>query len=244
MTGNEYFDWDADRPEMVALIKKDIEKRREIKQAEAKGKVVEKEEYSEKMMGSTTRLIHDGTFPPVVSLIIGVFVQALLFLMIYLSRNHGQFTSSRAGICDTPFRGFALQIGLLSTFFSQSYVAPPVYTTMGSENSPRLYSYPLFRFYGVSWVITLLRSVRYPSMTCLTRLDPVFTRMNRSGPCLRLFTVSNKREYSSCTSVISTRTERKGRIRFASRSDRRSLHDCTSCSTDSVVSSRTSSFDN
>jgi hypothetical protein len=32
-------------------------------------------EYSEKMMGSTTRPIHDGTFPPVVSLILGLFVQ-------------------------------------------------------------------------------------------------------------------------------------------------------------------------
>lgn len=76
------------------------------------------------MLGSTTRIIHDGTFPPYVSLLLGVFVQSLLFLLIYVSRNY-PFIFERSGINDSPFRGLALYIGLFSTFLSQAYIAPP-----------------------------------------------------------------------------------------------------------------------
>lgn len=158
---------------MVASIKRDMRLREKVKEAKSEGKEIEEEEYSEKMMGSTTRLIHDGTFPPIVSLLLGLFVQALLFLMIYLSRNHGQFTSNRAGVCDSPFRGLGLQIGLLSTFFSQSYVAPPLrlhYHGLGEVTSALLLS-------PVSFLWGLIG--HYTASVGRVSLSDLFTR---SGP--------------------------------------------------------------
>jgi hypothetical protein len=80
--GNEYFDYDMDRPGMVAAIKQDLKarhhlvaKKKEIgEKMKSDVKGVRGEEIDKmdailvqengKIMGSTTRIIHDGTFPP------------------------------------------------------------------------------------------------------------------------------------------------------------------------------------
>jgi 1,4-dihydroxy-2-naphthoate octaprenyltransferase len=150
--GNEYFDYDMDRPGMVAAIKRDLKARRHLvaKKKEIGGKLksdvegVPGEEMDEmdallvqengKIMGSTTRIIHDGTFPPYTSLFCSVFVQLLLLLLITISRysdNYGSryptSTSSSPAVTPiSPFRGVALYIGLLCTLLSQMYVGPPL----------------------------------------------------------------------------------------------------------------------
>lgn len=140
--GNEYFDWDMDRPGMVASITKDVEARekaaRELKE-KANGqepetddvvKKVKKEFGNEKIMGSSSRIIHDGTFPPYVALACASFIQILLLAMILLSRGNDPHLSSSLITKNTgrftPFRGVALQIGVLCTFLSQTYVGPPL----------------------------------------------------------------------------------------------------------------------
>jgi 1,4-dihydroxy-2-naphthoate octaprenyltransferase len=140
--GNEYFDWDMDRPGMVASIRKDVEARekiaRELKekfdgQAPGENEVAEKarkEFGNEKIMGSSSRIIHDGTFPPYVALACASFIQVLILGMILFSRGNDPNLSSSLSTKNTgrftPFRGVALQIGVLCTFLSQTYVGPPL----------------------------------------------------------------------------------------------------------------------
>jgi 1,4-dihydroxy-2-naphthoate octaprenyltransferase len=140
--GNEYFDWDMDRPGMVASIKKDVDARERItKELKAKsdgsepgknavGEKVKKEFGNEKIMGSSSRIIHDGTFPPYVALACASFIQVLILAMILLSRGNDPHLSSNLATKNTgrftPFRGVALEIGVLCTFLSQTYVGPPL----------------------------------------------------------------------------------------------------------------------
>jgi 1,4-dihydroxy-2-naphthoate octaprenyltransferase len=145
--GNEYFDWDMDRPGMVASIQKDVEARERIKQdlkdkagkANGNGKEVDEREVKEKMrkefgnekiMGSSSRILHDGTFPPYVALVCATFIQVMLLALIVFSRsNDPQLKLTRQTLSSgrfTPFRGIALQLGLLCTFLSQTYVGPPL----------------------------------------------------------------------------------------------------------------------
>ena len=131
--GNEYFDYEMDRPGMVEGIKRDIKARekveREIKaKTNGNGAVVEekvketirKEFGNEKIMGSTSRIIHDGTFPAYASLLCAAFVQALLLAMILISRHNSSQSNTRQLLTRshryTPFRGLALQIGGMCTF--------------------------------------------------------------------------------------------------------------------------------
>lgn len=123
--GNEYFDWDMDRPGMVMAIEREVKARQKIKDIKNQGASVDqvqatirKEFGNEKIMGSSSRIIHDGTFPPYASLICASVIQALLLGMIVLSRMASGSAS--------PFRGLALQIGILCTFLSQTYVGPPL----------------------------------------------------------------------------------------------------------------------
>jgi 1,4-dihydroxy-2-naphthoate octaprenyltransferase len=152
--GNEYFDYDMDRPGMVAAIKRDLkarkkleEKKQEIKEKVADGEPMDEEEEeifevdaranqeNDKIMGSTTRIIHDGTFPPLTALLCSIFVQVLLILLITLSRHYDDYAPSTSASTSllpnharrvSPFRGVALNIGLVCTFLSQTYVGPPL----------------------------------------------------------------------------------------------------------------------
>lgn len=145
--GNEYFDYDMDRPGMVESIEKDVRARQKLEQdLKAKSKsngngngsaqqqqeareTMRKEFGNEKIMGSSSRIIHDGTFPAYAALLCAAFVQALLLAMILVSRTH--YSSSTLGDSlirshrHTPFKGLALQIGGMCTFLSHSYVGPP-----------------------------------------------------------------------------------------------------------------------
>jgi 1,4-dihydroxy-2-naphthoate octaprenyltransferase len=144
--GNEYFDYEMDRPGMVEGIERDIKAREKVKREmkeKAEGvdgierkateeeikETVRKEFGNEKIMGSTSRIIHDGTFPAYASLLCAAFVQALLLAMILISRQHSHSRSYVDGILQpirhTPFQGLALQIGGICTFLSHSYVGPP-----------------------------------------------------------------------------------------------------------------------
>ena len=130
--GNEYFDYNLDRPGMVATIQSEVRERDRLERLARDGELdptkaeSSHDKLSEKMMGSTTRIIHDGTFPPYTALLLATFVQGALVTLMYASRNTLQFTSTRAGLGDTPFRGMALVIGLVCTVLSQGYVGPPL----------------------------------------------------------------------------------------------------------------------
>jgi hypothetical protein len=145
--GNEYFDYDMDRPGMVTSIMRDLKDRQrlEAKKDDMKAKGQSQNEVSEvdaliesreneKIMGSTTRIIHDGTFPPYTSLLCSIFVQFLLLTLIVLSRHFDNYDPSSppalmsSGVRQpiSPFRGAALYLGLMCTFLSHSYVGPPL----------------------------------------------------------------------------------------------------------------------
>lgn len=145
--GNEYYDYEMDRPGMVESIKRDVEAREKIektlKDSKQNGRVngndmggsseevkeaVRREFGNEKIMGSTSRIIHDGTFPAYTSLLCAAFVQALLLVMITVSRGYSP-SASQDHVMNThrytPFQGLALLIGGFCTFLSHSYVGPP-----------------------------------------------------------------------------------------------------------------------
>ncbi|WWC66079.1 uncharacterized protein I303_108701 [Kwoniella dejecticola CBS 10117] len=131
--GNEYFDWNLDRPGQVESIKRAIK----VRQQKERGEVKEEEarEINEKIMGNTTRIIHDGTFPPYTALLLGAAWQAAVVALIFYSRSQdsslclqksnitGKPHRSGAG---SPYKGFALQIGIVSSVLSQMYVGPPI----------------------------------------------------------------------------------------------------------------------
>ena len=69
-----------------------------------------------KISGNTTRIIHDGTFPPYTALVCSAAWQLAVLTLILASRTFSE---------SSPFRGLTLQVVLLGTFFSQEYIAPP-----------------------------------------------------------------------------------------------------------------------
>jgi 1,4-dihydroxy-2-naphthoate octaprenyltransferase len=169
--GNEYFDYDMDRPGMVAGINRDLKARRDLeaKKKEIRDQTddeevifeVEAQESQEnaKIMGATTRIIHDGTFPPYTALLCSIFVQLLLLLLIVLSRHFDNYdpdssnptTPSPTRIRISPFRGAALYIGFVCTFLSQMYVGPPLrlhYNGFGELISALLLS-PISALFGL-----------------------------------------------------------------------------------------------
>ncbi|WWD04384.1 hypothetical protein V865_002453 [Kwoniella europaea PYCC6329] len=126
--GNEYFDWNLDRPGQIESIKRSVKEREMVKE-EHNGKIKEEEarEFNEKIMGNTTRIIHDGTFPPYTALILGVAWQAAVVGLIFYSRSKDPSISTISEHTHgSPYRGFALQIGIISSVLSQMYVGPPV----------------------------------------------------------------------------------------------------------------------
>ena len=142
--GNDYYDYDMDRPGMIQSIERDVKAREKVKKAledrtengnvnwdgETREEVKEaarKEFGNEKIMGSTSRVIHDGTFPAYAALLCAAFVQALLLVMIIVSRQYSPTTAKNQiiGTRYTPFQGLALLIGGFCTFLSHSYVGPP-----------------------------------------------------------------------------------------------------------------------
>ncbi|WWC92609.1 uncharacterized protein L201_007568 [Kwoniella dendrophila CBS 6074] len=150
--GNEYFDWNLDRPGQIDQIKKSIKLRNELENGHSNGnsgeetkyteetkelqKEKQEEEMNEKIMGNTTRIIHDGTFPPYTALLLGIFWQGLVVALILWSRSNDSSVSPTTTITSTikklankrgtPFKGFALQIGIVSSILSQMYVGPPI----------------------------------------------------------------------------------------------------------------------
>ncbi|WVR06711.1 hypothetical protein IAU60_003743 [Kwoniella sp. DSM 27419] len=114
--GNEYFDWNLDRPGQIEAIKRSIKAKEKLN---GKGGEATEEEVSglnEKIMGNTTRIIHDGTFPPYTALLLGAAWQAAVVGLIFYSRSTGR----------TPFKGFPLVVGIISSVLSQMYVGPPI----------------------------------------------------------------------------------------------------------------------
>ncbi|WVW87140.1 hypothetical protein I302_109197 [Kwoniella bestiolae CBS 10118] len=126
--GNEYFDWNLDRPGQVESIKRSIKEREKVKEKHnSEVREEEAREFNEKIMGNTTRIIHDGTFPPYTALILGVAWQAAVVGLIFYSRSKDPSISTiNKNTHGSPYRGFALQIGVISSVLSQMYVGPPV----------------------------------------------------------------------------------------------------------------------
>ena len=185
-----------DRPGQVAAIKREVEKRKALSGGGGSGekaregvsghalshsqegltdtdKLSTKRELNEKIMGNTTRIIHDGTFPPWVSLVLSGFVQLLIIAMILYSRNldpllNPSSTSTRT----TPFKGFALWVGTISTFLSQEYVGPPLrlhYNSLG-EIVSALFLSPVSVIWGLSGYYT----ATHPSSRLITAADVLF----------------------------------------------------------------------
>ncbi|WVQ99778.1 hypothetical protein IAU59_006920 [Kwoniella sp. CBS 9459] len=145
--GNEYFDWNLDRPGQIEAIKRSIRAREKLEgahgEAEAEGA---KEELNEKIMGNTTRIIHDGTFPPYTALLLGIAWQAAVVGLILYSR-------SKDG---SPFCGFPLQVGIISSILSQMYVGPPIrlhYHGLGEGISALLLN-PVAALFGMTGYYT------------------------------------------------------------------------------------------
>lgn len=145
--GNEYFDWNMDRPGQIQAMTRDLERKRALA-SKTSGKDVDisskktrekgedapeyvqsaaKKQLNEKIMGNTTRIIHDGTFPPWIALLLCAVVQIALIGMILFSRSlDPNINPSSSSTRHTPFRGVSLFIGVASTFLSQEYVGPPL----------------------------------------------------------------------------------------------------------------------
>lgn len=138
--GNDYFDWDMDRPLQVAAIKRDVEARRALGAGMPTGKQGDCEdgpvhdvsrageaELEEKIMGGNSRIIHDGTFLRWTALAISAIVQLLVVIMVLYSRYlDPSVNPSSKSLHTSPFKGFPLWIAIVSTFFSQEYIAPPL----------------------------------------------------------------------------------------------------------------------
>ncbi|ORY25450.1 hypothetical protein BCR39DRAFT_544136 [Naematelia encephala] len=144
--GNEYFDYDLDRPGQVTAIKKDMEARQALNKSKSsngdgtdgsqaiKGTTKVKEENA-KLYANTTRIIHDGTFPPWTALACSAVWQAGLIALILSSRftdptlhpkaNKHSNHYWRPGFGGTPFKGLGIYIGIVCTILSHSYVGPP-----------------------------------------------------------------------------------------------------------------------
>ncbi|OCF39497.1 hypothetical protein I317_06715 [Kwoniella heveanensis CBS 569] len=145
--GNEYFDWNLDRPGQIESIKRSIRERKKLEDTHGDGEQeVDKEELNEKIMGNTTRIIHDGTFPPYTALLLGAAWQAAVVGLILYSRSND----------GSPFRGFPLQVGIISSILSQMYVGPPIrlhYHGLGEGISALLLN-PVAALFGMTGYYT------------------------------------------------------------------------------------------
>ncbi|OSS50785.1 hypothetical protein B5807_04511 [Epicoccum nigrum] len=131
--GNEWFDYALDTPSQQESIRRDV-KLREALAKKAKGEAIGEDlgeaakQANSKLYGNTTRIIHDGTFPPWTALACCAVWQFGLVALIIFSRTADPtlYGASLGTGAKTPFRGLALHIGILCTILSHSYVGPPL----------------------------------------------------------------------------------------------------------------------
>ena len=131
--GNEWFDYALDTPGQQESIRRDV-KLREALAKKAKGEAIGEDlgeaakQANSKLYGNTTRIIHDGTFPPWTALACcAVWQFGLVALIIFSRAKDPALYGMSLGTGErTPFRGLALHIGILCTILSHSYVGPPL----------------------------------------------------------------------------------------------------------------------
>jgi 1,4-dihydroxy-2-naphthoate octaprenyltransferase len=131
--GNEWFDYALDTPSQQESIRRDVNLREALAKrakGEAGGEYREEaaKQANSKLYGNTTRIIHDGTFPPWTALACCAVWQAALVALIIFSRAADPALSgaSLENGARTPFRGLALHLGIMCTILSHSYVGPPL----------------------------------------------------------------------------------------------------------------------
>lgn len=131
--GNEWFDYALDTPGQQESIRRDVNLREALAKkakGEAGGEYREEtaKQANSKLYGNTTRIIHDGTFPPWTALACCAVWQAGLVALIIFSRAADPALSgaSLGNGARTPFRGLALHLGIMCTILSHSYVGPPL----------------------------------------------------------------------------------------------------------------------
>lgn len=131
--GNEFFDYALDTAEQQESIRRDVNLREALAKkakGEPEGEDLEEavRQANSKLLGNTTRIIHDGTFPPWTALACCAVCQAALVALIILSRAADPALSGKSSWngAGTPFRGLALHLGIICTILSHSYVGPPL----------------------------------------------------------------------------------------------------------------------
>jgi 1,4-dihydroxy-2-naphthoate octaprenyltransferase len=131
--GNEWYDYALDTPEQQESIMRDVKLREALAKkakGESGGEDLEEaaKQANSKLYGNTTRIIHDGTFPPWTALACCCAVQAALIALIVFSRAADPALSGTflGNVAKTPFRGLALHLGIICTILSHSYVGPPL----------------------------------------------------------------------------------------------------------------------
>jgi 1,4-dihydroxy-2-naphthoate octaprenyltransferase len=131
--GNEWYDYALDTPGQQESIRRDVKLREALAKkarGEAGGEDLEEaaKKANSKLYGNTTRIIHDGTFPPWTTLACCAVWQAALVSLIIFSRAADPALSgaSLGNGARTPFRGLALHLGIICTILSHSYVGPPL----------------------------------------------------------------------------------------------------------------------
>ncbi|KAI8931656.1 hypothetical protein NX059_011305 [Plenodomus lindquistii] len=130
---NEWFDYALDTPGQQESIRRDVNLREALakKANEEAGEdnlTEAVKQVNSKLYGNTTRIIHDGTFPPWTALACGAVWQISLVALIVFSRAADPSLSgaSLGNGVRTPFRGLALHLGIICTILSHSYVGPPL----------------------------------------------------------------------------------------------------------------------
>ncbi|CAG5174605.1 uncharacterized protein ALTATR162_LOCUS7821 [Alternaria atra] len=135
--GNEWSDYALDTPGQQESIRRDVNLREALAKkakgeagGETGGEDLEEaaKQANSKLYGNTTRIIHDGTFPPWTALACCAVWQAALVALIIFSRAADPALSgaSLGNGARTPFRGLALHLGIICTILSHSYVGPPL----------------------------------------------------------------------------------------------------------------------
>lgn len=194
---NEYFDWDLDRPGQIESISREVKLRKDAVEASRTGEHAKKvkvqeevRELNEKIMGNTTRIIHDGTFPPWTALVLGASVQMLLVLLMLTSRagdpelvphayaspvgpQAGQGLVGRS----SPFKGAAMWIGIVCSTLSHEYIAPPL--RLHYRGWGELMSAVLLSPASVLWGMTGYCTATHSALT-FSDLIPSFTATSLS----------------------------------------------------------------
>ncbi|WWC73893.1 uncharacterized protein I206_107865 [Kwoniella pini CBS 10737] len=179
--GNEYFDWNLDRPGQIESIKRSIKLREQEKNGQVKEKEKEEvREINEKIMGNTTRIIHDGTFPPYTAWLFGILWQTFVIALIFYSRSKDSTLSSTitnlSNSHGTPYKGLALKIGIISSILSQMYVGPPIrfhYHGLGEIVSALLLN-PVAILWGMTGYYTATTGK-------MINFSDIFSKVNNSG---------------------------------------------------------------